>query len=99
MKNNYLKFIGAMCAILCVLMFQSCSSSSSKKSCTTSDSEYQDGYREGQVNRDGGSSDCDPYRNNKVEGHDGYVNDGSTIRPVRSDCFCKGYDDGYKSKK
>jgi len=81
-----------------LLAFGSGESKKSESSCDSNDEEYKAGFEHGKINRDGGSSVCDPYKGNTVEGHEGYVNTGETIRPVRTDCFCKGFEDGYNSK-
>lgn len=78
--------------------FGSGESKNSDSNCDSNNEEYIAGFEHGKINRDGGSSVCDPYKENKVKGHEGYVNTGETIRPIRSDCFCKGFEDGYKSK-
>jgi hypothetical protein len=61
--------------------------------------DYTLGYDQGKLNRNGGSSICDPYKNNKVKDMPGYVNDGQGIRRAYSDCFCKGFEAGYNSKE
>lgn len=98
-----MKSIKIICSTLIVgvFLFFAFGSGESKKSasnCDVNDEEYKAGYEHGKINKDGGSSVCDPYKDNKVEGHEGYVNTGETIRPVRSDCFCKGFQDGYNGK-
>ncbi len=60
--------------------------------------DYTIGYDKGKLNKNGGSSVCDPYKNEKVEGRPGYVTDGEHIRLPYSDCFCKGFEAGYNSK-
>ncbi len=106
MKKS-IKYLLPKITLGAILFLTSCSESSKPVSdCDTTyepdkiyyeQNDYTLGYDKGKLNRHGGSPICDPYKDNKVESMPGYVNDGEHIRRVHSDCFCKGFEDGYKS--
>lgn len=99
MKNNKTQISSIVIAFLFIfLAFASGESKTSTSNCDGNNEDYIAGYEHGKINRDGGSTVCGPFKGNKVHGHEGYVNTGEIIRPVRSDCFCKGFEDGLVSK-